>query len=81
MNTILRGYKKFYHKEKNKNYYVLNISKPFLENQGIGEEFVSEFIGEDVFSYFKPDFIGKSIDLIKEDKYTRGFYIEGKKVL
>jgi hypothetical protein len=81
MTSILRGYKTFHHQEKNKDYYVLNISKPFLDNKGVGEEFVSEFIGREVYSYFKPEFIGKAIDLIKEDKFTRGFYIEGKKIL
>lgn len=78
---ILRGYKKFHHREKNKDYHVLNFTDPFQDQKGIGEEFITEFVNEKIFAALRPEFIGKNVDLIKSDKFAYGFYVEGKKVL
>ena len=63
---VLVGYKTFFSKNRNTNYYVLNLEFPFRDGAGIGKEVYQQFVPEDVFKMVKPDMIGKEVEFDEE---------------
>lgn len=80
MNLI--GYKHFYSKGKEQDYFVANCTYPFAENDGVGTEVYGQFIDKPLYELLKPEHIGHEIDFVRvsQGRYTKivGVTIDGK---
>lgn len=76
----LVGYKTFYSREKDKDFFVANCTYSFREGEGVGTEIYGQFLDKDVYEQLKPDMIGKEIDF---DRHQEGRYskITGIKII